>query len=365
LRVLIVAFLLINGLLLILLKGKSTSNLAQVGLVLLLSTEMLFISSRSIEPGKRMALSVSDLEERQSFNDKTIEAVDFVKKKDPSFFRVDKDYSSSGAIFASLSDPKAQGYFGTKSYHSFNQNNYIKFLTGMNFIQPGDEIGTRWANGVSNNFLVQSICGVKYFFLQNPGSMPIFQTMGWRQVAQFDSIRVLQNDHMIPLGSTYEAALPESRFVTLSQMAKAATMLKACVLSDEQLSRFQKLRALNVADTSGNFPVSDYFNISQARRAEAVKWSLLSNKKLVGDLNLSIPKMVFFSIPFDKGWQATVDGRAVPLEKINIGFSGLMLDKGQHHLELTYVLPHFQKGLLLSLASLFLFLGMLWYTRKK
>lgn len=49
--------------------------------------------------------------------------------------------------------------------------------------------------------------------------------------------------------------------------------------------------------------------------------------------------MLLFSIPFDKGWTAKVDGAAVPLERVDIGFMGLVLEKGEHRVELEYRVP--------------------------
>ena len=69
--------------------------------------------------------------------------------------------------------------------------------------------------------------------------------------------------------------------------------------------------------------------------------------------------MLFFSIPFDKGWSAKVDGKPENLLLINIGFTGLLLDKGVHTIELSFLPPYFYEGLYISIISGFIFIFIL------
>jgi hypothetical protein len=62
------------------------------------------------------------------------------------------------------------------------------------------------------------------------------------------------------------------------------------------------------------------------------------------------------------GWQAEVDGKAVPLLNANQGFQALAVPAGQHHVRLRFVDRKFQVGGILSLISLMgLFLCWWWW----
>jgi uncharacterized membrane protein YfhO len=78
------------------------------------------------------------------------------------------------------------------------------------------------------------------------------------------------------------------------------------------------------------------------------------NDYLRGDIQMDRPGLLFFSIPYDEGWGATVDGRETETEKVNIGFTGIRLDAGHHTLELRYVPPWMQAGKIVSLLSAFI-----------
>ena len=72
---------------------------------------------------------------------------------------------------------------------------------------------------------------------------------------------------------------------------------------------------------------------------------------LRGDIQMDRPGLLFFSIPYDAGWGATVDGRETETEKVNIGFTGIRLDAGHHAVELRYVPPWMKAGKIVSLLS--------------
>lgn len=57
---------------------------------------------------------------------------------------------------------------------------------------------------------------------------------------------------------------------------------------------------------------------------------------------------VFTSVPFDKGWKLSVDGVNYPYEKVNLGFVGFKLPEGEHQIELSYLPPFFNLGLVIT-----------------
>lgn len=58
------------------------------------------------------------------------------------------------------------------------------------------------------------------------------------------------------------------------------------------------------------------------------------------------------SIAYDEGWKAYVDGVETDIEKVNLGFIGLRLSTGVHHIEFRYLSPYFTEGMILSGVSL-------------
>lgn len=76
---------------------------------------------------------------------------------------------------------------------------------------------------------------------------------------------------------------------------------------------------------------------------------------------------LLLSIPYDKGWQARVDGSEVPISPaFDKGMSSIPVSTGSHTIELTYRSPGFTAGLLLTLVGCgaMAFIG-IWTVRRR
>ncbi|MFW5804502.1 MAG: YfhO family protein, partial [bacterium] len=69
-------------------------------------------------------------------------------------------------------------------------------------------------------------------------------------------------------------------------------------------------------------------------------------------------------IPFDEGWSVTVNGKPRKLHRVNIGFTGLLLEPGKHDIVLKYSLPFIKTSLLITFFGLVLFVVLLIIDRK-
>lgn len=88
------------------------------------------------------------------------------------------------------------------------------------------------------------------------------------------------------------------------------------------------------------------------RRKEKFEIKDFQEDHIYGNITLEKDGMVFFGIPYDKGWRVRVNGKRVEPEKINIGFMGIQLKQGFHNIELKYVPPYFYAGIIVSIISL-------------
>ena len=69
-------------------------------------------------------------------------------------------------------------------------------------------------------------------------------------------------------------------------------------------------------------------------------------------ITLSRKNLVFFSVPYDSGWSATVNGKPVEIEKVNIGFMAVLCEAGQNEIVFTYTTPGLFTGIIVTGVSL-------------
>ncbi len=130
-----------------------------------------------------------------------------------AFYRIEKDYQSGSAVHSSLNDALAQGYFGTTSYSSFNQLNYVRFLEETGVIQKGDETATRWLTGLRGSPLLQSFGNVKYHLSKS--ELPEFLRFGFDSLSTQNGITILKNKYALPFGFTYDKYIDSKDFKSL------------------------------------------------------------------------------------------------------------------------------------------------------
>ncbi|MCD6017208.1 MAG: hypothetical protein K0S53_329 [Bacteroidetes bacterium] len=345
--------------LLFLLSGTSSVKyIAKVALFLVCFFEVLYFSNTSIN--KRVAMFKTELTSKVGYNDYTIEAVDYLKKSDPSFYRINKDYSSGLAIHSSINDAKAQGFYGTASYHSFNQKNYIKFLGDLNVIDAKDENSTRWAKGLGDRPVLFSLASGKYWLSKRPDNA--LANLGFDSIHKFGDVKVYKNKFALPLGFTYDKIVGEDELKKLSPSQKDFCLLRACVIGNEDKSIFAALKVFNVADTTAPVTFDNYLAYVNDLKKDSFTISKFSENKITGFVNVAENKVLFFSIPFDEGWSAKVNGADAKLYRVNAGLTGLLINKGKSDVELSFEPRLKNKGKMISGISLLILFGLSFFS---
>ena len=66
-------------------------------------------------------------------------------------------------------------------------------------------------------------------------------------------------------------------------------------------------------------------------------------------------KLVWFSVPYDKGWDATLDGKKIEIIK-SAGMMAVKVPKGEHKAVFKYHTPWFKVGAIISGISFMIFI---------
>ena len=79
--------------------------------------------------------------------------------------------------------------------------------------------------------------------------------------------------------------------------------------------------------------------------------SYYDNHSMNFDFDLGYNSLIYLSIPADKGWKIYDNDKEIDWFKVNGGFIGLALEKGNHHLHLEYHVPLLKPAIALSIAG--------------
>jgi uncharacterized membrane protein YfhO len=343
---------------------RQTARLAFVGLVAL---ELLLVSSYTYG-SERQVITKTEFTQRVGYNDATLDALQIIRKKDPSaFYRIEKSYRSGVAMHASTNDAKVQNFFGSTSYHSFNQLNYIRFLANTDIIDPKDENQTRWASGVMTRPLIQNICATKYLIVDKKANMPKFWFTDFDSVA---NLNIWYNPFYTPLGFTYENVIDEKIFLAISKdnqsIKKQICLLKAMTIESEFKSAFSELGSFDTTAINIAYTPEELSKDIATLKIDTLKMEKFSQNNIIGTIKTSKPKALYFSIPFDPSWTAFVNGKKVKLYRANTGMMAIPLKAGEYKIELKFTPPYWGISWTISSVGFALFLALLlWEFRSK
>lgn len=104
--------------------------------------------------------------------------------------------------------------------------------------------------------------------------------------------------------------------------------------------------------------------LQDRKNSEFICTSFSSNH-IVGTVNNDKSAVLFFSIPYNKGWNIYIDGEKAELLKVNYGFIGAYLEAGNHDIVLRYQIPYFKISLVISLIGVALIIVWCIYWNKK
>ncbi|MFI5360560.1 MAG: YfhO family protein [Elusimicrobiota bacterium] len=345
-------FLLAEGAAICWMRSKPAARAARGIFLGLVCVEAALFSSITV--GTRPVVSAGELAARVGYNDYTIEAVTSLKASDPSFYRIVKDYHSGLAVHASLNDAKVQGYHGISSYSQFNPIPVVEFLGELGVIDPKREVDTHFLRGLDGRPALQSLLAVKYLLHKGSGGPnPVI----WEAVGSFGDVSVFRYKNFLPLSFAYDRLMTRGGFDALGAAAKEAALLESAVVEDGEAAEFSGLPRAQARREP--LDAASFERAVSARRGEGFEPSARTENFLAGRFSASGPRILFFSIPYDAGWRARVDGRPAELRRVDLGFQGLRLEAGEHRVELEFTPPLRRFGAAVSVLALILYAALL------
>lgn len=113
--------------------------------------------------------------------------------------------------------------------------------------------------------------------------------------------------------------------------------------------------------SAADFSESAFSTLADIAAQRAFRMTKYSGNHIEGDVTAREDRILFFSIPFDEGWEISVDGKSVEACKVGGAFLGVKVQAGNHKVSLSYTPPGFSAGWKISLfcAGIFLLINFL------
>lgn len=255
------------------------------------------------------------------------------------------------------------GLPGINAFHSVVPSSIMEFYE---YIGVKRDVGSRPETDV---YAIRPLLSVKY--LLNSKSVDSFvdedtretEMSGYTYVKTENDYYIYENDNYIPYGFSYDYYMTYEFCNQYSEDLRPNLMLKAILLTEEQIEKYGHL--YENFETEGTIVYHDYgyddktFLLSEEAiahdsnklAATSADYFKTDNGGFTARVERENETLVFFSVPYDEGWTATVNGVKTDIEKVNVGFMAVKVGKGTSEIRFNYTTPGLKTGLVISCAG--------------
>ena len=205
-----------------------------------------------------------------------------------------------------------------------------------------------------SNYALRGLLSVKYL-ITTPEKQEDFLAAaddGWSYYDTKDGFMLYENENYVPMGFTYDYYITEDSYETTVKNTRANLLMRALVLSEEDAEAYgkylEKLPDAKLDDLWYDTYVSDCAD----RRASACSSFRMTNSGFHAEITLKKDDLVFFSVPYDDGFTAYVNGKEADIVRVDEGLMAVLAPAGENTIDFVYQADGYSLASKVSLAAL-------------
>lgn len=214
-------------------------------------------------------------------------------------------------------------------------------------------------------YALRSLLSVRYLYADDDETtedMTLVQ--GFSFLENDSGYNVYENDNFIPMGFSYKYYITEDDYSQISEEERGKVLVKALVLSNSQILRYSHCLT-HLPDPVKYIDYDSFCTECRRRSNSSCYFFKCSDKGFTARINLDDENLVFFSVPYEKGWKAYVNGVETAIENIDHGFMAVFCRGGSNLIEFRYETPGLKAGIAISAVSAVILACYLLYFRRR
>ena len=188
------------------------------------------------------------------------------------------------------------------------------------------------------NYALRGLLSVEYL-ITTPEKRESFEDeadAGWTYLADVDGYTLYHNDNYVPMGFTYDYYVTEATYQTSIKTLRSNLLMRALVLTDEDVAQYGKYLTELSEDMLNDLHYDSYTQDCADRRAHSCSVFQMNNAGFHAEITLDKPNLVFFSVPYDDGFTAYVNGEKTDILQVDEGLMAVLCPAGASSIDFVY-----------------------------
>ena len=188
------------------------------------------------------------------------------------------------------------------------------------------------------NYALRGLLSVEYL-ITTPEKRESFEDeadAGWTYLADVDGYTLYHNDNYVPMGFTYDYYVTDATYQTSIKTLRSNLLMRALVLTDEDVAQYGKYLTELSEDMLNDLHYDSYTQDCADRRAHSCSVFQMNNAGFHAEITLDKPNLVFFSVPYDDGFTAYVNGEKTDILQVDEGLMAVLCQPGASSIDFVY-----------------------------
>ena len=188
------------------------------------------------------------------------------------------------------------------------------------------------------NYALRGLLSVEYL-ITTPEKRESFEDEadeGWTYLADVDGYALYHNDNYVPMGFTYDYYVTEATYEASVKTLRSNLLLRTLVLEDEDVAQYGKYLTELPDAMLDDLHYDSYTQDCADRRAHSCSVFQMNNAGFHAEITLEKPNLVFFSVPYDDGFTAYVNGEKTDILRVDEGLMAVLCPAGASSIDFVY-----------------------------
>ena len=159
---------------------------------------------------------------------------------------------------------------------------------------------------------------------------------GWEYAFAKDGYAVYRNTNYVPMGFAYDYYLTQTEYEETAKATRANLLMRALVLTDEDAAVYGKYLTHLPEGRREELYYESYVQDCRERRATAASVFQMNNSGFHAEITLEKENLVFFSVPYDDGFTAYVNGQEADIVEVDEGLMAVLCPAGENSIDFVY-----------------------------
>lgn len=188
------------------------------------------------------------------------------------------------------------------------------------------------------NYALRGLLSVEYL-ITTPEKRESFEDeadAGWTYLADVDGYTLYHNDNYVPMGFTYDYYVTDATYQTSIKTLRSNLLMRALVLTDEDVAQYGKYLTELSEDMLNDLHYDSYTQDCADRRAHSCSVFQMNNAGFHAEITMDKANLVFFSVPYDDGFTAYVNGEKTDILQVDEGLMAVLCPAGASSIDFVY-----------------------------